>query len=224
MKRTSKRSSRRFITRRSSRPLTPNRHRNVEDRMIGKEIDPDRVTGARGRQLDAAMDRYEIFQQKAPRKVMLVQHDVPKLVVPIGDCVAVMYRSNKWHEDGTEDVDYKHRHEKRDGKMYEPGKGVRLYENAKFVSSELKRNAGTVKVPQSLVALPRLAYCLGLFVRRDDDGEIHEVNPRNTWLCASPDGHMLALLSDKPQPNGDVGYLCLMWGGNLRTLKEGIDG
>lgn len=212
MKRSSKRTSR--GGKRASRRVTPSR--SVESRMIGTEIDPDKITGERGRQLDAAMDRYEIFQQKAPQRIVRIEHDVPKLVVPVGDCVAVMYRSSKWYENG-KDTDYKHRHEKSDGKMYEPGSGVRLYENAKFADSKLKRNAGTVKVPHPPTAMPRLAYCLGLFVRRDDDGEIYEVNPRNTWLCASPDGHMLALLSD-------AGYLCLMWGGKLRTLKEGIDG
>jgi hypothetical protein len=35
---------------------------------------------------------------------------------------------------------------------------------------------------------------------------------------------MLAVYSPKPQPNGDVGFLCVMSGGKLRVLKEGIDG
>jgi hypothetical protein len=221
MKRTSKRSSR---GRRSSRKLLPNR--SVEARTFGTEIDPDRIRGAAGTSLDAAMDRYQIFQQKAPRRVVRVHHDLPKQVVPIGDAISVMYRSSKWTKEGDEeeDIDYKHRHEPSEDREYKPLHGVRLYENARFVDSELKRNAGVVKPPQTVTALPRLGLCLGLFVRRDDDGEIHEVNPRNTWLCAAPDGHLLALLSPKPQPNGDVGYLCVMWGGKLRVLKEGIDG
>jgi len=222
MKRTSKRSSR---GRRSSRKLLPNR--SVEARTFGTEIDPDRIRGAEGTSLDAAMDRYQIFQQKAPQRVVRVQHDVPKQVVPVGDALSVMYRSSKWTKDGEEEVDtdYKHRHEPDEGREYAAAKGVRIYENARFADAELKRNAGVEKIPLPPAhAWARLGYCLGFFVRRDDDGQIHESNPRNTWLLAAPDGHMLAVYSPKPQSNGDVGFLCVFAGGKLRTLKEGIDG
>ncbi len=214
MKRTSKRTSRR--PRRASRRMQPNR--SVDSRMFGREIDPDKITGARGRDLDGAMDRYEIFQQKAPQRIVEVDHDVPTQLVPVGDCVSVMYRSNKWYDEGTPDEDYKHRHEPSENKQYEPGKGVILYENAKFADRSVKKNNGIVPMPRTAPgAWARLAYCLGFFVRKDD-GEIYECNPRNTWLCASPDGHMLAVYSDKQ------GFLCVMAGGKLRTLKEGIDG
>jgi hypothetical protein len=205
--------------------LKPNR--SVEQRTFGAEIDPDRVSGATGRSLDAAMDRYQTFQQKAPQAVVRVQHDPPKLVVPVGDALSVMYRSSKWTKEGEEeeDIDYKHRHEPSEGREYAVRKGVRLYENARYAEPGLKRNAGTEKLPMpASPAWARLGYCLGFFVRRDDDEQIHEVNPRNTWLLSVPDGHMLAVYSPKPQPNGDVGFLCVMSGGKLRVLKEGIDG
>lgn len=222
MKRTSKRSSR---GRRASRQLKPNR--TVEARTFGTEIDPDKIHGAAGTALDRAMDRYEIFQQKAPRMVVRVPYNPPTQIVPVGDALSVMYRSSKWTKDGEEEVDtdYKHRHEPYEGREYREGKGVRLYENAKFAEAQLKRNAGVerVSLPPSS-AWARLGYCLGLFVRRDDDGQIHEVNPRNTWLLAAPDGHTLAVFSPKPQPNGDAGFLCILKGGKLRVLKEGIDG
>lgn len=215
----------RRISKRSSRRLAPNL--TVERRTFGTEIDPDRVRGAAGSTLDAAMSRYETFQQKAPQMVVRVQHDPPKLVVPVGDAISVMYRSSKWTKDGEEEVDtdYKHRHEPAEGSEYRAHKGVRLYENARFAEPELKRNAGTQKLPlPSASAWARLGYCLGIFVRRDDDGEVHECNPRNTWLLSAPDGHMLAVYSPKPQSNGDVGFLCVLAGGKLRVLKEGIDG
>jgi hypothetical protein len=204
--------------------MVPNR--TVESRRFGQEIDPDRVGGGAGHSLDGAMDRYQIFQQKDPQAIVRVTHDVPKLVVPVGDALSVMYRSSKWTDGSKElDTDYKHRHELSEGREYAARKGVRLYENAKYAASELKRNAGTTELPRPAPhAWARLGYCLGLFVRRDDDDEIHEVNPRNTWLLSTPDGHMLAVYSPKPQPNGDVGFLCVLAGGRLRVLKEGIDG
>jgi hypothetical protein len=231
MKRVSKRastrrvSSRRSSGRRTSRRLVSNR--SVEQRRFGKEIDPDRISGAAGSNLDAAMSRYEIFQQKAPQAVVRVTHTPPRLVVPVGDALSVMYRSSKWTKPGEEeiDVDYKHRHEAAEGREYQARKGVRVYENAKFADAALKREVGTeqLSIPPAS-AWARLGFCLGYFVRRDDDGEIYEANPRNTWLLSAPDGHMLAVYSPKPQSNGDVGFLVILAGGKLRVLKEGIDG
>lgn len=217
------RSSKRRASRRASRRLAPNA--SVERHLFGKEIDPDRISGASGTTLDGAIKRYETFQQKAPRAIVRVQHDIPASVIPVGDALSVMYRSSKWTKEGENevDVDYKHRHEASEDREYAVRKGVRLYENARLASAETKRNGR----PQKLAcpsAWARLGYCLGVFVRRDDDGEIHEVNPRKTWLLSAPDGHLLAIYSPKPQPNGDVGFLCLLSGGKLRVLKEGIDG
>jgi hypothetical protein len=221
MRRTSKKIGRRS----SRRGIVPNG--TVEHRRFGKEIDPDSISGAAGTDLDGAMSRFEIFQQKAPQAVVRVKHDPPKQVVPVGDALAVMYRSSKWTKDGEEeeDIDYKHLHGPTEEKEYEPTKGVRLYENARFADAKLKRNAGTEPLPaEPPEAWARLGYCLGVFVRRDDDGEVHEVNPRNTWLLSSPDGHTLAVYSPRPQSNGDTGFLCILSGGKLRVLKEGVDG
>lgn len=207
-------------TKRSSRPNSLARNAGVERRKFGKAVDPDKV---KARDLDAAMDRFETFQQKPPQDVVRVEHDPPASVIPVGDCLSVMYRSGKWYED--KDVDYKHRHGPTEQKDYAPGKGVRLYENARFASAAVKKNGAAVKLPRSTPdAWTRLGYCLGLFVRKDEDGEVYECNPRNTWLLSAPDGHMLAIYSPKPQSDGSVGFLCVMAGGKLRVLKEGIDG
>lgn len=220
MKRASRRSSRR-----SSRRLAPNR--TVESRLFGTEVDPERVSGPLRTQLAAAEKRYRIFQQKEPRAIVRVTHQPPRHVVPVGDALSVMYRSSKWTEDGDEEVDtdYKHRHEPSEDREYAPRKGVRLYENARFADRTLKQNAGVEQIVlPAAPAWARLGYCLGIFVRRDDTGEIVETNPRNTWLLSAPDGHTLAVYSPKPQSDGSVGFLCLLSGGKLRVLKEGIDG
>lgn len=215
----------RRVSSRTSRRLKANK--SVESRRFGREIDPDSIKGSEGRDLDGAMSRFETFHQKAPQAVVRVTHKPPTQVVPVGDALAVMYRSSKWTKPGEEevDVDYKHLHEPSEGREYAVRKGVRLYENARYASAKLRKNAGTQPCPLPAPdAWTRLGYCLGLFVRRDDDGQVWEVNPRNTWLLSSPDGHLLAVYSPKPQANGDVGFLCVLAGGKLRVLKEGIDG
>ncbi len=203
------------------------RRLDARDQLDALEAPEAEVVLEGGARLAGAMKRYETFQQKAPQRVVRVQHDPPKNVVPVGDAVAVMYRSSKWTKPGEEeeDIDYKHLHEPAEGREYAVNKGVRLFENARFADPKLKRNAGVEEVSLPAPhAWARLGYCLGFFVRRDEDGEVRESNPRNTWLLSAPDGHTLAVYSPKPQPNGDVGFLCILSGGKLRVLKEGIDG
>lgn len=187
----------------------------------------DDVSGKSGRDLDAAMDRYETFHAKAPIRVAELEHDLPKSWVPIGDALAVMYRTDKWKKDGS-DVDYKHLHDKGDDKPYELGKGVRFYEPASEASKSRvqgRRSSRPNRKSEGLPvarpeALTLLGYCLGVFVHRYDDEEevVHEVNPRGCYLFSSPSGDMLAMYSP------DKGFLAVMAGGNLRVLKDGIDG
>lgn len=199
-------------------------------REYGHEIDPDRIEGARGRQVDAAMDRYKIFHDKEPLRVVDLGHKLPASVVCVGDALAVMYRTDKWHKDG-DDEDYKHLHDKNEDKPYDIGRGVKLYEPAREARKSLvdgvraniavKAQKPPVKYPE---VMTKLGYCLGFFVRRYDDGEIYELNPRGCDLMCSPSGNMLAIFSAEPQADGSVGFLCIMAGGNLRVLKGGIDG
>lgn len=205
------------------------------DTRFGDDLDDeaiDGVGGAEGRHLDDAMKRYEVFHDKAPIRVAELSHDLPQRWSQVGDALAVMYRTDKWKKFGT-DEDYKHLHDKSDGKPYEIRKGVRLYEPAKEArkSRVQGRRGESVEVvrEQGLpVARPRaltlLGYCLGFFVRRDDDGEIYEVNPRGAYLFSSPKGDMLAVYGPNEQPDGSSGFLAIMSGGKLRVLKDGIDG
>lgn len=192
---------------------------SMDTRFFGKDLDDeeiDSVAGAEGRHLDAAMRRYTTFHAKDPIRIAELSHDLPKRWKPVGDALAVMYRTDKWKKDGN-DEDYKHLHDKSDGKPYDVGRGVRIYEPV--------RGAGGQKLPvKEPRALTLLGYCLGVFVRKDDDGDIYEANPRGCYLFSSPDGDMLAVYSPHKQSDGSSGFLAVLAGGNLRVLKDGIDG
>lgn len=229
-----KRSSRR---RTSRPPLQQNRAGEfrarpgggVMSRGFGKPIDPDRVEGSQGRQLDAALDRYETFHKKKPIDVVRIKHAPPAQLCEIGDALSVSYRTDKWYEDG-KDIDYKHVHDPEDGvhKRYEMGSGVRWYENARTASPE-ERARGTCKPPRAYPeAWTRLGMFLGSFCRRDDDGEVAEVDAsksaRECWLLCAPDGKMLAIYSPEPQSDGSVGFLAIACGGKLDVIEDGIVG
>lgn len=212
------------MSRRSSRRVVPNRA-SMDTRHVGRDVDPDRVTGARGRDLDASFNRYEIFHKKQPIRVVELDHDLPKQLVDVGDALAVMYRTDKWKPDGV-DEDYKHLHDKSEDKPYEPGEGVKLYIPQKLVPSGVsgKRSGPPVRYPQSLTLLGK---SLGFFVRLADTGEIMEIDRlKHSYLFSSPSGNMLAVYAAKPEPNQDgaVGFLCVMAGGRLRVIEDGIDG
>jgi len=210
---------------------------SMDTRHMGRDIDPDRHVGKRGSDLDAAMDRYETFHAKRPLRTVELPHDLPTSVVPVGQVISTMYRTDKWHEDG-DDEDYKHVHDNSRGgsdKEYEFGKGVIAYEPAQQASKSVvatdgkRRKAKPTEKPMRLPvhapgALSLLGYCLGVFVQRFDDEEIYEINPRGCYLFCSPKGDMLALYSPDKQPDGSVGFLMIMAGGGLRVLKDGIDG
>lgn len=219
------------------RASTLNGRPSMDTSHVGHEVDPDRYTGARGKHLESAMDRYETFHAKRPLRTVELPHDLPTSVVPVGQVISTMYRTDKWHEDG-DDEDYKHVHDdSRGGKdrEYEFGKGVIAYEPANQVGKSVvatdgkrtkaKVGAKSIRLPvQAPKALSLLGYCLGVFVQRFDDQEIYELNPRGCYLFCSPKGDMLALHSPDKQPDGSSGFLMIMAGGGLRVLKDGIDG
>lgn len=225
--------------RRSSkgRASTLNGRASMDTRHVGHDVDPDRYKGKRGKDLDAAMGRYETFHAKRPMRVVDLGHELPSSVVRVGQVISTMYRTDKWHKDG-DDEDYKHVHDNSRGgkdREYEFGKGVMAYEPAREVSrSQIEsggrrlKPVGAGKAERLPVAKPEaltlLGYCLGVFVHRFDDDQIYEINPRGCYLFCSPKGDMLALYSPEAQPDGSRGFLMIMAGGGLRVLKDGIDG
>ena len=210
------------MTRRTSRRVVPNRA--SMNTKFGKDIDPDRVEGARGRDLDRSFDRYEIFHKKQPIRVVELRHELPKQLVHVGDALAVMYRTDKWKKDG-DDEDYKHLHDKGENRPYEPGKGVKLYVPSRLKPRDIAgRPCGPpVRYPDSLTLLGK---SLGFFVRLAD-GEICEIDRlKHSYLYCSPSGNMLAVYAAEPEPSQDgaEGFLCVMAGGKLRVIGDGIDG
>jgi len=204
----------RLVAETAHEPLTANRTGRLRgasmDTKFGADVDPDDVSGGA---LDAAMDRYEIFHDKAPIRVAELDHEVPQQWRHDGDALGVMYRTDKWKADGT-DEDYKHLHDAGDDKPYPVNRGVKIY------TPSPQGQRLPVARPKA-VAL--LGYCLGVFVRKDDS-EIYEANPRGCYLFSSPSGNLLLMYSPQKQPNGSSGFLAALCGGKLRVLKDGIDG
>lgn len=199
----------------------------VMGRYFGRTVDPDRYSGPRGQSLDAALDKYETFHAKHPIDVVDVTHEPPSRLVCIGDAHAVSYKTDKWYKDGS-DIDYKHIHGHSETKPYETGKGVLFYENAALADPKDIRANGTTRPPRAYPkAWTRLGKFQGADLRRND-GEWQEVDARHSakdcWLLCAPDGKMLAIYSPKPQDDGSEGFLAIMCGGDLRVLKDGIDG
>lgn len=189
------------------------------DTRFGETLeDPDSIVGPEGKQLDAALNRYETFHAKKPIRIAELTHDIPTTWVPVGDALAVMYRTDKWKRDGS-DIDYKHLHDKSEDKPYDVRKGVRFFEPASAVSGRSRKLP--VAVPK---AVTLLGYCLGLFVRKDGDEQVYETNPRGCYLFSSPSGDLLLVYSPDEQADGTSGFLAAMAGGKLRVLKDGIDG
>lgn len=211
-----------FVCRATPKTLEPNAARALGDRPamrtnFGKELEPeelDDLNGSEGRDVDGAMRRYETFHAKQPIRITELVHDLPTRWVCIGDGLAVMYRTDKWKKDGT-DEDYKHLHDAGDNRPYPVRGGVRFYEPATGGRGE------RLPAPK---AVTLLGYCLGAFVRKDSDGHEYETNPRGCYLFAAPDGHTLYLYSPDKQPDGSGGFLAALHGGKLRVLKDGIDG
>lgn len=190
---------------------------SMDTGFFGSDLDDeeiDSVSGAEAKDLDAALRRYKTFHAKDPIRVAELRHGLPTRWKPVGDALAVMYRTDKWKKDGN-DEDYKHLHDKSDDVPYEVGEGVRIYEPS--------RSGEPLPVSEPK-ALTLLGYCLGVFVRKDDDGEIYEANPRACYLFSSPSGDMLAIYSPHKQSNNKSGFLAVLAGGRLRVLKDGIDG
>lgn len=207
---------------RKTGPVRPNRA--AMNTKFGKNIDPDRVEGARGRDLDRSFDRYETFHKKQPIRVVELRHELPTQLVHVGDALAVMYRTDKWKKDG-DDEDYKHLHDRDENKPYEPGHGVKAYVPKRLVPSGVGgRPCGPpVRYPASLTLLGK---SLGFFVRLPD-GEVYEIDRlKHSYLYCSPSGNMLAVYAAEPEPNqnGAQGFLCVMAGGKLRVIADGIDG
>jgi len=170
----------------------------VMSRMYGKS--------SRANPTDA-IRRYKIFHKKSPRSIVKLD-GLPPLVSKLGQCLAVMYETDKWEADG-EDTRYKHLHDKRSGRE------VYAYEAAH------PGNRGAqefpVEPPTSAEGFARLGKCSGFFVKTAR-GEIREYNPPDTDLFTSPKGNLLGIYHPTD------GWVAFIAGGKLRVEAPGIDG
>ncbi len=177
--------------------LKPNEPRGAMQRArFGREVDHDGGAGA---------ERYRIFHDKDPQRVVEIAHPFPEQVGLAGDALSVLYRTDKWHEDG-DDTDYKHVFDEG-VKVYEPLGAQSWLEPAKLP-----------RKPRGPLAL--LGQCIGLFLERADDGEVYEAHlprSRDTWLFAAPDGRMLYVYDPRE------GFRAVIAGGQLTVEEEGID-
>jgi hypothetical protein len=185
------------LEQRAEAGLAPNPSRGAMQRArFGTEVDHDGGAGA---------ERYRIFHDKDPQRIVEIHHPFPDRVGLAGDALSVLYRTDKWHEDG-DDTDYKHVFDEG-VKVYEPWGGQRWLEETKFPRK--------MKGPLAL-----LGQCIGLFIERVDDGEVYEVHlprSRDSWLFSAPDGRVLYVYDPRE------GFRAIIAGGDLTVEAEGID-
>jgi len=170
---------------------------------FGRDVDPEELPADDRRSLDSAAHRYDVFHKKEPRRTVALSHAPPAELGLAGQMLSVMYRTDKWADDG-DDTDYKH--------VDDPG--VKLY--LPWGSQPwLEPERPPLDYPRAFTLLGKH---MGTFIERVDTGEIFEGNPRNTFLFSAPDGKMLFIYHPKK------GFLAVMAGGGLRVEAEGIDG
>ena len=187
--------STRRTSRKAARSQTrPNAHKGVMGRMYGTDSQANPTSAIR---------RYRIFHKKDPREIRTIS-GLPDKVRELGRCVAVMYETDKWKDDG-DDERYKHRHED----------GVIAYEAVHDHADDAIDIP--VALPTSEQGLARLGKCLGFFVETDGE-QVREYNPSGTDLFTSPKGDLLGIY------HPSRGWIAFIAGGKLRVEAEGIDG
>jgi len=172
---------------------------------LGRSV-PQPNGGKRAKHVDEAMERYHVFHKKEPKQLIQINpsHKIPHRVDKIGELLSIAYRTDKWYADG-HDVDYRHVVEQGGQSLYEPVGSHKWATQTRL----------PVRAPEVVTLLGK---SLGLFVKREDDGETYEANPKKSFLFCSPSGDMLLLYSP------DEGFLAVACGGKLSVEKHGIDG
>lgn len=160
----------------------------------------------------------EAFQAAKPSKVTAVHWQWPKAMQEVGECVAIMYASNKWQKNANLYIDYKHN---REGPQ-------RLHVRKGFL-----RQYGTpdkkLPVDGDWVDLNRpmpdafavLAPILGLQARLYHDNTIYQINIAGAKLGAAvhPETEETFLFVY----TADAVH-CLITGDELGVEKDGIVG
>lgn len=164
----------------------------------------------------SAIRRYKIFHKKNPRGIVKL-NGLPPFVSKLGQCLSVMYETDKWEADG-QDTRYKHLHDRRRGRE------VYAYE-AVYTGAAGAQDL-PVDPPTPAEGFARLGKCCGFFVKTDS-GKVREYNPEDTDLFTSHKGDLLGVydpnwMNGKGEVQGR--WVAFIAGGKLRVEAAGIDG
>lgn len=151
----------------------------------------------------------------------------PKMIVEVGQCLSVMYRSDKWRKKG-DFINYKHNSESEQRLYLEPDFGIE-----ERGGGPLPLQGKTESVPQGMLPdkIAILALFMGiqcrlyrrrggsLYLPNGDDG-IYEFSVPRSKLAAgkTKDGTTFLCVYDKKGP------LCFVFGVELDIEKDGIVG
>lgn len=163
---------------------------------------------------ERAVAKYQEFHRKDPKKLEVVDFDIPSRVVCVGKGKWVTYRSSKVDpdtlEDPTKPIDYIHEHDA----------GVMVYMPEDDVDGGEAED--TPKKFRQVDALVKLGTSLGFcFVDEGQEVEAKSIAPMPT-LYATPDGRCLLVVDGKGKSKRKV--LAMMWGGGLGVEARGIVG
>jgi len=172
-----------------------------------------------------AQEIRETFTDRPASKVQLMRWKWPASIQEVGQCIAVMYSSDKWHKPG-EVEDYKHVAEDEQLLFVKPG----------FLVDEDGSELGLVgpmtdlngEMPQSIAVLaPIIGIQMRLYAGKGkghylpNNGNLYQVNIPKATLGAAvhPDTGEKFLLIYSPTE-----VLCLITGSSLDVLHDGIVG
>lgn len=165
----------------------------------------------------AAVRIREAFQAAPAKKVTPVSWQWPATMQEVGECMAVMYSSNKWQKNAQTYIDYKHNREApqrllvRKGFLHHYDSGKPLAVDGEWV--DLDR-----PMPD---AFAELAPILGVQFRSYRDGQLYQVNIAQAKLGAAEhpktkETFLLIYTSN--------GVQCIVTGDELAVEEDGIVG
>lgn len=143
---------------------------------------------------------YKIFNSREPDFVSAIPDvKIPDRLGLLGRATKLLYRSDKWRSDGRESF-YIHPYES-DVKCYVPW----------------RNGLDPVEVQAWPGELVQLGYCVEVEVDQGNGGLGYLTPPKDTILCATPDGRTLVLLHLRQ------GILGALTGGRQRITDRGVE-
>jgi hypothetical protein len=188
---------------------------------------PNRRTYIRNiaQEADEAKRIRETFTDRSASKVQTMRWQWPKRMHEVGQCVAVMYSSDKWRNPG-EYEDYKHVAEDEQLLFVKPG--LLVDEDGDELDLVGPTSDLNGEMPQTIAVLaPIIGIQMRLYV---DEGEGHYLpNEGNLYQVTLPKAMLGAALHPDTGEKFLVVYspsevLCIITGSSLDVLHDGIVG